>query len=261
MADRTRALSEEKMNDYKEINADEVWFVSDAHFKSPDAPGEMERRERFLSFLGRIPRRSALVLLGDIFDFYFEYRTTVPKHYFDIFRGLHDCRGQGVDVHFLGGNHDCWTRNFFTDELGITVHKREIRFACRERKILCVHGDLTLPGDTGYKVLRAIIQNGAVIAAASLLHPDILESIAAFVAKMSKSQQRESHESAARKLGASAGERFFLRGNDAFIMGHIHFPHHSRHDGRDFLILGGWLEHFTYARLVNGKITLEKFTG
>ncbi len=249
------------MTDYQEINAGEVLFVSDAHFKKADVPGETARRKRFISFLQQIPPGSVLVLLGDIFDFYFEYRSTIPKRYFDIFQAFYDCRERAVELHFLGGNHDYWTRDFLTSELGIVIHKKKIRFTCQDRKILCVHGDLTLPGDIGYKILRTVIQNRLVIAAAGLLHPDLLDSIAVFVSKMSKSQQRGSHENAARVLSGSALGRFFDEDNDIFVMGHIHFPHHTRQDGKDFLILGGWLEHFTYARLAEGKITLEKFTG
>jgi UDP-2,3-diacylglucosamine hydrolase len=249
------------MTEYETWTAGEVLFVSDAHFKKSGVPGEIERRERFISFLRRAPHGSIVVLLGDIFDFYFEHRTTIPKHYFDIFQAFSECRQRGIQLHFLGGNHDYWTKNFFTTDLGIVIHKKEIRFACQDRKIACVHGDLAMRGDLGYKILRMIIQNRLVIAAAGLLHPDHLEAIAAFVSNKSKSQQRGSHESAARALATSASARFFNEDNDAFVMGHIHFPHHAHLDGKDFLILGGWLEHFTYGRLVGGKITLEKFTG
>jgi UDP-2,3-diacylglucosamine hydrolase len=251
----------QKMAEYQEISAEQVFFASDTHFKRPDAPGEAERRERFISFLGGIPPRSALVLLGDIFDFYFEYRTTIPKRYFDIYQALRRCKRRGVELHFIGGNHDYWTRDFFAGHLGITVHRREIRLACQGRKIICVHGDLTPRGDIGYKILRAVIQNRIVIAAAGLLHPDAMESVASFVSKVSKSQQRGSHENAARALAASAFSRFFGKDTDAFVMGHIHFPLHARREVNDFLILGGWFAKYTYGRLANGKITLEEFTG
>jgi UDP-2,3-diacylglucosamine hydrolase len=249
------------MLEYETWNVSEVLFVSDAHFENRAVDGEAERRERFISFLRQAPSGSAVVLLGDIFNFYFEYRTTIPKRYFDIYHAFSECYRRGVQLHFLGGNHDYWTRNYFTSELGIIIHKKEIRLASQGRKLICVHGDLAQRGDVGYKILRAIIQNRVVIAAASLLHPDMLEAIAAFVSSKSKSQQRASHESAARALGKSASKRFFHEENDVFVMGHIHFPHHVQEGGKDFLILGGWLEHFTYGRLVDGRITLEKFTG
>ncbi|MFH1755409.1 MAG: UDP-2,3-diacylglucosamine diphosphatase [Candidatus Latescibacterota bacterium] len=236
-------------------------FVSDTHFKRRYAPDEKDRRERFLSFLGRLHAGSVLVLLGDIFDFYFEHRSTIPKHYFDIFYALCGCVQRGVRVHFLGGNHDYWTKNFLQDGLGIIVHKKRILFACQGRKILCVHGDLAMSGDVGYKILRTVIQSRPVIAAAGLLHPDLLEAIAAFVSQKSKSQQSGSHETIAHALGAAAGGRFFEQQNDVFVMGHIHHPHHVQPDGRDFVILGGWLEHFTYGRLSEGKIAVESFTG
>jgi UDP-2,3-diacylglucosamine hydrolase len=249
-----------KVTEYKTITAEQVFFVSDTHFKRPDAPGEFERRARFISLLDGIPSRSALIMLGDIFDFYFEYRNTIPKRYFDIYRALGDCHRRGVELHFIGGNHDYWTRDFFTNHLGITIHRGEIRLACQGRQIICAHGDLTPRGDIGYKILRAVIQNRIVIAAAGLIHPDAMEAIASFVSKVSKSQQRDSQETAARALAASAFRRFYGEGNDAFIMGHIHFPIHARQEGNDFLILGGWLANYTYGRLANGKFSVEEFT-
>ncbi len=245
---------------YLPISAGQVFFIADTHFRNRDLPGETERRNRFLVLMGRIPSNAAVLLLGDIFDFYFEYRSTVPKRYFDIFHALHQCSRRGVQLHFLGGNHDCWTRDFFPNELGITVHQEKIRIACQGRKILCAHGDLAMKGDVGYKVLRAFLRNRVVVAAARVLHPELLGAIASSVSKQSKSfRTGPHHEPIARKLGATAHKRFFSEGNDVFVMGHVHHPLHINEDGKEFLILGGWIEHYTYGKLVNGRLELEAF--
>ncbi len=248
------------MNEYLAISAREVLFLADTHFKNRNLPGEAVRRNRFISFMRQIPPGAAVFLLGDIFNFYFEYRSAVPKCYSDIFHALYDCHARGVQVHFLGGNHDYWTKDYFQNELGTVVHKESIRIACQGKKIICVHGDHVMPRDVGYKVLRRVIQNRIVIAAATLIHPDLLDAIASGISSLSQSLRSGSHERAARSLGAGS-QRFFDEGNDIFVMGHIHYPLHVENNGKQFVILGDWINHFTYGKLLEGRLTLETFRG
>ncbi len=247
------------MNNYPPITASPVYFVSDTHFRGRELPGEADRRKRFFAFLKQLPSGSVLYMLGDIFNFYFEYNSAVLKRYFDIFHQLRACRDRGVELHFLGGNHDYWTRDFLQSELGIVVHKGKIRFTAQGRKVVCTHGDRIQPRDYGYKLLRMVIQNRLVIWAASLLHPDLLSGIANLTARWSARNHSCSHELTARAL-ANLTPRLFKEGNDIFVMGHVHYPLLTIEQGREFLILGDWLDHFTYGKLEAGRLTLEKFT-
>jgi UDP-2,3-diacylglucosamine hydrolase len=241
------------------VAADDIRVVADTHFRDGTLPGEAERRDRFIRFLDAVPKGAYLVLLGDIFDFYFEYRSVIPRRYLDLYEAIARTTARGVDTHFLGGNHDYWVGDFFTRELGLHVHDQEILIEAQGRKLVIAHGDLVMPRDYGYKVLKSVIRNRAVIAASRWIHPDLLDAIADGVAHGSRKYFHIEQEKRARAVAEHAWKKFFLRGNDAFVMGHVHFPMHETRDGKEFLIVGDWLEHYTFARLSNGRLRLESF--
>lgn len=242
------------------ITSDTVYFVSDTHFSARNREGERERRALFLRFLSTLPKDATLFLLGDIFDFYFEYGTVVHNRYLDIYCALRSLRDRGIGLHFIGGNHDCWVGPFMRDELGITTHNERVAFEAQGRSVVAVHGDLVLPRDYGYKVLKSIIRNRMVVSIARWVHPDLLSGLAVLVSAGSKRVTRRSYEPLARRIAAYALDHYFDDGNDAFIMGHVHFPMHQRTDGKEFIILGDWIEHFSYAVMRNGIIETRRVT-
>ena len=246
------------MDEYLQISSSEIFFVADSHFRDRRLPGEAERRDRFIQFLLGVPKGAALFLLGDIFDFYFEYATVVPKRYFDIFYALNSCRSRGVEVHFLGGNHDYWFGDFIGRDLGMYVHNDDFLIEGQGRKIRCTHGDLLVPDDRGYRTLRSILRNPFLIKTATLLHPDLLSGIARRVSG-GTNKKRKAQKETANRLANAAGDNCYRWGNDAFVMGHIHYPLHRVHDGRDFVIVGDWIDNFSFAKLADGKISLEIF--
>jgi UDP-2,3-diacylglucosamine hydrolase len=248
------------INGYTRISSGDVLFLADSHFRDRRRSGEAERRLRFIEFLSSVPSGAAVFLLGDIFDFYFEYASVVPKRYFDVLNALYDCARRGAEVHFLGGNHDYWFGSFLRDEIGLVPHRDDVFVECQGRKIWCTHGDLFLTGDANYKTIRSIIRNRFVIAAAKGLHPDLMDAIACRVSQGSKNRNRRSVEDVARELASRAAENFFSKGNDMIVMGHIHYPLHEVKDGKDLVIVGDWITQFTYARLKDGKVSLETFT-
>jgi UDP-2,3-diacylglucosamine hydrolase len=235
----------------------DIRIVADTHFRDARDPGESERRARFVRFLDGLPSGSVLFLIGDIFDFYFEYRSVVSQRYLDLYAAILRTTGRGIPVHFLGGNHDHWVGKFFTGDLGMVVHEKEILIEAQGRRILLAHGDLVMPGDYGYKLLKNVIRNNFVIGLARLIHPDVLDAIATGVSHGSRKYLTIPQEKRARAVMAHAWDHFYQKGNDAFVMGHVHYPMHETRDGREFVILGDWMEHYTYARLTNGRLRLE----
>lgn len=243
------------------ITSEAVYFVADTHFRDPHDPAEATRRDFFARFLDSVPDDAVLFLLGDILDFYFEYRSVVSNRYLDIFCALLKLRKRGVRMHFLGGNHDYWVGDFFPRELGVEIHFDEILIESQGRRIVCAHGDLVMPGDIGYKILKNFIRNRFIISASRWLHPDLMDAIATRVSKGSRSLLFGVRENRAREVFEHGKKQFFSRGNDGFIMGHVHRPLHEIDDGNDFIILGDWIDQFEYAKLSDGKLALEKFTG
>jgi len=245
--------------DFTEIRGEDLRFLADTHFRSSRIEAEAPRRRRFIAFLDSLPAGAVVFLLGDIFDFYFEYRRVVSNRYLDVFSAIERSTTRGVEVHFLGGNHDFWVGRFAERELGIQVHRDEIRLSAQGRRIVCAHGDLVMPRDFGYKLLKSIIRNPVVVEVSRWIHPDILDAIASGVSHGSRRIQNDDQEERARTMAEYAHRHFFQRGNDAFIMGHVHHPLLDVRDGREFLILGDWIRDFTYGRLSGGKLSLESF--
>lgn len=249
------------MTTFRKLAGADLRFVADTHFRSRDDIGEADRRGRFIRFLDSLPQGTTLFLLGDIFDFYFEYRSVVSNRYLDIYMALARCRDRGVPMYFVGGNHDFWVGKFLGRELGIDVHRDEIVFSAQGRRIVCAHGDLLMPRDWGYKILKTIIRNPAVIAASRWIHPDLLDAIAGGVSHGSRRLPHSTQEPRARAVAEHAHEQLFRRGNDALIMGHVHIPYTDTRDGREFVIVGDWMDQSTYGRLYEGKLTIESFRG
>jgi UDP-2,3-diacylglucosamine hydrolase len=247
------------MHNYMRIDRPDLYFVADMHFRSRAIATEVPRRDRFRRFLEAVGDDAALFLLGDIFDFYFEYGSVIPKRYFDIFQALYNCTRRGVDIHFIGGNHDYWTGDFLRRELGVRLHPDDFYIASQDRRICCSHGDFRIPGEPGYKVLRSVMRNPVMIALAKIIHPDLMDVIASGVSKESKKRKRRTQEEIATLLGEMAPQSFFNEGNDVFVMGHVHYPLHRTENQRDFVIVGDWISTFTYAHLRSGRITLETF--
>jgi len=248
------------MLQYLELKSPRIYFLADAHFLDPRNAAESQRRARFRAFLEEVPDDAAVFLLGDIFDFFFEYRRVITKRYFDLFHSIYEAGRRGVDIHLLGGNHDCWFEDFLNDDLGVTLHGDRILIRSQGRNIYCSHGDLFIPNDQNYRLIRSIIRNPLIVKVTRfLLHPDWMDVLAVSVSNHSKGRDRSRQPEIANHLADIAGESFFKWDNDVFIMGHVHSPLHRIHEGRDFMIVGDWIESFTYGLLQGGKLSLEKF--
>jgi UDP-2,3-diacylglucosamine hydrolase len=238
--------------------SDTVYFLSDTHFKyHAEDPHESGKRARFRRFLASIEGASRLYLLGDIFDFWFEYRSVIPRHYPDILEALGRLADSGTGIFILGGNHDHWFGSYLPDTYGIEVLPQGTVHELQGRRVMLTHGDDLLPGDYAYKALKAVIRSRPVTGFAKLVHPDLLYGFAAAFSRTSKGFTQKKTERCAERLTGMAREHFFRDGNDAFVMGHVHLPRMKEMEGRTFIILGDWETHFSYARLEGGVFSLE----
>ncbi|MBM3318316.1 MAG: UDP-2,3-diacylglucosamine diphosphatase [Candidatus Eisenbacteria bacterium] len=235
-----------------------VYWISDAHLGSdPDPEGREALLVRFLAELqGRAAR---LYVLGDLFDFWFEYRHAAPKGHFRTLHALAGLIDQGTPVTYLGGNHDFWCGTTLEREVGLTVHQRPISVSHQGRRIFLAHGDGLGPGDAGYRLLKAVLRNPLAIALYRTIHPDIGIALARRVSATSRrhTKPREFH---LRRMSRHVAAPEFARGHDAVILGHIHDPLHLRDArGRDCLLIGDWIEAFTFVELAEGRFTLRRY--
>jgi len=234
-----------------------VFFVSDTHFKY-DGLGADERmkRDRFISFLTGIEGASKLYLLGDVFDFWFEYRSVVPRYYRDVLDALSILGKSGTEIYIAGGNHDFWLGSFVSETLGFTILPPLVTHTIQGINVTMTHGDDLLPGDYGYKILKAVIRSRLAVAAARAVHPDALYALARSFSRASKGFTEKKTERAAKTLLAMANDAFFRWGNDAFITGHIHYPCIERFGDRTFVILGDWERNFSFLEIREGRFSL-----
>ncbi|MCK4414635.1 MAG: UDP-2,3-diacylglucosamine diphosphatase [Candidatus Eisenbacteria sp.] len=235
-----------------------VFLISDAHLGS--GPDSDQRCARLVSLLdGFREHASHLYILGDLFDFWFEYRHAVPKGHFRILRALADLVDAGVQVVYLGGNHDFWCGSYLEREVGLEVHQHPIRVEHQGRRLLLAHGDGIGPGDLGYRLLKRILRHPLAIAGYRMLHPDLGIPLAHRVSGTSR-RHTKGRTFYLRQMSRYLVAPAFAEGHDAVIVGHVHDPQHLRDDrNREFLIVGDWLEFFTYVRLEEGRFTLEQF--
>ncbi len=231
-----------------------IYLISDSHFGSDRGKLPSKERERlFFEFL-RMARSDAdmLILLGDIFDFWFEYKHVIPGHYFHILRELHDF-ASSIETHFVGGNHDLWVDGFI-QSLNIAVHRESFEFELGGRKLFFAHGDKLRNTDLGGKTVRMILSNRVSIALFSLIHPDIAYEIARFVSNASRN--RSSKEEVPSNPMPNAAVELFEEGYSLVALGHTHVPYLDYWNDKIFLSTGDWYNVFNYAVVTESKVSL-----
>ncbi len=226
-------------------------FVSDAHFRVPEDAASREREEKLIRFIERHKGSfSHFFMLGDMFDFWFEYRDVVPKGYFRLFNALYELHQAGVEIYFFAGNHDMWVRDYFTASFGCHIFHQEQAFIIQGRRCLVGHGDGLGSGQFGYKLIKSIFGFKPNQVLYSMLHPRQAFSIARACSQKSRkshtpemlkfAQEKETQVQYARAVLAS--EKV-----DCFVFGHRHIPVTYRlNETAMFFNTGDWLENFSY---------------
>ncbi len=235
-----------------------IYFISDAHL-GVGTPEEDRQKERLLvSFLEEIRQDAAeLFIVGDLFDYWFEYRSVVPKGYVRLLGALAGLIDAGVKVTYLAGNHDFWMRGYLREELGIALHDEPIERIFDDKRFYISHGDGVDPTDRGYRFLKRIFRNKLNIGLFSMLHPDIATKFARWSSHTSRkhtSAQPREH----RYLAEFAAEKI-TQGYDVVILGHSHIPALQELGGGTYVNLGDWMQHYTYAVFDGQTVRLQEW--
>ena len=139
-----------------------IYFLSDFHLGAPDAAGSLVREKKLIRFLEEIRSTAeAIFIVGDIFDFWYEYKTVVPKGYVRLLGKLAELTDAGIPIHVFVGNHDMWMSGYFEKELNIPVYHEPKTFSWNNKSFLIGHGDGLGPGDHGYKFIKKIFRNAS----------------------------------------------------------------------------------------------------
>jgi len=218
---------------------------------------EASREQRLQAFLATLPgRATSLYIVGDLFDFWFEYRTAIPRRLFGTLSALQRLRDAGIEIVYLNGNHDFWLGSFMAETLGIRTVDGAVTVEQQGRKLWVHHGDGLIGGDLGYKLLRRVLRHPASIAAYGLLHPDVGIPLARVVSGWSR-QSRGKLALRPERLWNEIAKPRFAEGYDGVVIGHFHHAYEQRENGREFFVLGDWIERFTYLELSEGKLALS----
>ena len=205
-----------------------------------------------------------LFLMGDLFDFWHEWKFVVPKGYIRVLGKLAELKDSGIDIYFFVGNHDLWMKNYFEDELGIPVFFEKRFYDINGKKFLLAHGDGLGPGDKGYKRMKKVFTNPFAQWAFRWLHPDIGMRIANYMSQKNKlisgvEDQKFLGEDKEFLIQYSK-EKLKTEQIDYFVFGHRHLPLiFELENNSKYINLGDWISYFTYGVFDGQKFDLEKF--
>jgi UDP-2,3-diacylglucosamine hydrolase len=235
---------------------DAVYFFSDAHLGSDSTEKEKLKEERLLCFLEEIKKNAqALYILGDLFEFWFEYKNAIPKEHFPVLIKLKEITDLGIPVTYLVGNHDFWLGDFLTKQIGIKISREPLSIEHQGKKIYLLHGDGLAKKDIGYRILRSILRNRVNIWLYRLVPADLGIPLAKKVASFSRSKTRLRDKKFLQDYLEFA-QRKISEGHDAVIIGHTHQPLFEETEKGIYINLGDWFEHFTYGKLTQGRFSL-----
>lgn len=249
------------------MSTKKIYFASDFHLGVPSFESSLKREKIVCKWLDTIKADAAAIyLVGDIFDFWYEYKYTIPKGTVRLIGKIAELTDAGIPVHFFVGNHDLWMKDYFEQELNVSIHHQPITHTFNNKVFYIGHGDGLGPGDKLYKLLRKIFASKVCQWLFSRLHPNL----AFYIAKRSSKRSRVITGDQDEKFLGAENEWLYLYSKDYlkehkvdyFIFGHRHLPLDLDVEGKArYINLGEWIQYNTYAVFDGDKLELKKFEG
>ena len=243
----------------------QVFFASDNHLGAPTLAESRTREKHFVAWLDSIKGDAeVLFLLGDLFDFWFEYGTVIPKGFTRVLGKLAELSDAGIQIYFFSGNHDLWMNGYFEEELNIKVFHSPQEFLIGEKHFFIGHGDGLGPHDKGYKRFKKVVTNPFFKWCFKWLHPDIGVKIAQYLSvknKLISGKEDVKFEGENTEWLVQYCRRKLSESHrDIFVFGHRHMPLNIKlNDNATYINLGDWIGHNTYGQFNGTKFDLKKF--
>lgn len=237
-----------------------AYFFADSHLPLICEKGREDWIPHVLDFLNTEARKSkTLFLVGDIFDFWFEWKHSIPARAFRVLAALERLAENGTRVIYLAGNHDGHLGSFLETEVGMEITRGSFDALIDGRKIHIIHGDGVVEQDRGYRLLRRLVRWGPTEKVYRLVHPDFGIWFASKVSALSRN-----HLSHHDKFGAEPYQRYadkmLAAGFNYVVMGHRHVSKYTPHvNGGGFISVGGWIRDRSYGVFADGSMRLEHF--
>lgn len=236
-----------------------TFFFSDVHFGLNDKAQEKLKEQRVLKFLSHVEENGdQLFIMGDLFDYWFEYNYVVPRGYHHILSKLATMVENGITIRYIAGNHDFWLKDFFPNDLGIEVFTEPFGMTIHGKRFYLHHGDGLALNDTGYRILKKILRSPVSIFLFSLLHPDWTAPIARGSSKTSRAYTGNKDFGETDGMIQFADEKI-REGFDFVVMGHRHKPLHHVSGNGLYINLGDWLNYNTYAEFDGTSLELKEW--
>jgi UDP-2,3-diacylglucosamine hydrolase len=247
------------------LSSKKIYFASDFHLGVPTYESSLQREKLVCKWLDSIKADAGeIYLVGDLFDFWYEYKYTVPKGTVRLIGKIAELTDSGIPVHFFVGNHDLWMKDYFKQELNVSIHHEPVTRTFNGKVFYIGHGDGLGPGDHWYKLLRKIFTSRISQWLFSRIHPNL----AFYIAKMSSKRSRIITGDQDEKFLGKENEWLYLYSQeylktnkvDYFVFGHRHLPLDLDIEGKArYINLGEWIHYTTYAVFDGTNMELKKF--
>lgn len=240
-----------------------IYFLSDFHLGAPDYDSSLVREKRIVKFLDEIKINAAQIfIVGDLFDFWFEYKTVVPKGYVRILGKLAELTDNGIEIFFFTGNHDMWMTDYFEKELKIKVFHHPQEFLLSNKLFFIGHGDGLGPGDHKYKMIKKVFRNKLSRLLFAMLHPRSGMGLASYFSRKSRAAtgKADEHFLGEDKEWLIIYSREMLKSKhyDYFIFGHRHLPLDFKlNETSRYINLGDWIKYNSYAVFDGNDVELK----
>ena len=241
-----------------------IYFASDFHLGVPTHEDSLRREKVIVNWLESIKEDAkSIYLLGDIFDFWFEYKTVVPKGFVRLLGKLAQLTDSGIKIHIIKGNHDMWMYDYLPKEVGLSIVEDKIILEENGKKILLAHGDGLGPGDIGYKLIKKVFTSTICQWLFARLHPNFGIGFAHFWSRKSRIANQENPEPFLGEekewLVSYCKRKQAENPIDYFIFGHRHLPLEIDIDAASkYINLGDWIHHHSYG-VFDGETLMLKY--
>ena len=234
-----------------------LYIFSDAHLGAHSEAKESEKISKISQLCELIKEDGdRLIILGDLFDFWFEYKHTAPKEHYRVLFLLSELVKQGIRIDYVSGNHDFWLGDFFETQMKITIHRDDFETNYGGKRFHFIHGDGLSPADRGHKILKRIFRSKFNIWLYRKLPPDFAYELAKKVSGSSR------EHSSKRDNGFLPDYRNYAVNKlkdhfDVVVIGHLHIPSYEETEHGLYINSGDFIEHFSYVKVTDDKISLE----
>lgn len=242
-----------------------IYFASDFHLGVPSYNSSLERERKIIQWLNQIEKDAfEIYLVGDIFDFWFEYKHAIPKGFVRLQGNIAKLVDAGIPIYFFTGNHDMWMFDYFEKELGVKIFREPILKEYNGKRLVIGHGDGLGPGDKKYKFIKRVFAAKWSQWLFARLHPNFGIGLANYFSRKSRIATGNDDKTFLGEenewLVQYCKEREKTESNDYYLFGHRHLPLNiSINERASYINLGEWINDFTYAVFDGQQLELKNF--